>query len=778
MIKYSMKIFKAFLLLICVLVLTAPSLAFADGMIIPPENYWMDETGQKAVIFYDKGVETLVLSTSFQGNAADFAWIVPTPSKPEVSKGSDELFTSLQDLTGTDYRYTDTYGLGIESVGSTGEKSVTVVETKKIDYYDVTVLSATAKDALVTWLNDNKYDYPEAAGYILNSYIENNWYFVAMRINTESLEWKGVAQQLREGHATPVILKFETKNIVYPLKISAAMSATGQSGLNNANSNTNSNTNNNSNTNINTNVNVNTNTNTSATTPVYITGKFGEAVNVSTQETLSFDATGGFSPAQGTIEMWLRPDVTWNNGTEGYWELINVVNGEGQDIFELRRAKSSTANQIQIIGYLGNGGYNSWYTSLDDSFNWDYQKWYHLAVSWSTGATPAIYINGIAKPVVGGSESSAGWTIRNYSSGTMYIGQRGNYPSIYPARASIDEVRIASTTKSADEIGEAYTQNTIPGVELFTLFLAHFNGSLKEEKSGNNVDYQTSGQVKGVSTDELALNIGELGYPSSSSTMPITLYVFAEHKKAISGFTTYWANWVKKKEIQKLATDDQGNNWINPLKGKYFLTKLSRQMSYSQMTEDLYFRDASDNKKVGSGSSDWDQIKGNIIPLTFYALLIFAGIVLASIFSPFGILFAIGAIFQFVSKKRKVYIAWWIVQGIAAGLYLITVVALLFVSLSSSSSIYLEAPVYSASSDLRLSLTVIVILTPVLVVVALMAIIMILQIRRHRKQKGSTPADFLSSKPPPPPSISQQRYSAPTPSATKPKKDIIDLVKR
>ena len=61
---------------------------------------------------------------------------------------------------------------------------------------------------------NNNYNFPDSASYILDSYIDNGWYFVAMKINPQSLEWKDVPQQLREGHATPVVLKFKTDKIM------------------------------------------------------------------------------------------------------------------------------------------------------------------------------------------------------------------------------------------------------------------------------------------------------------------------------------------------------------------------------------------------------------------------------------------------------------------------------------------------------------------------------------------------------------------------------------
>ncbi|MBU0732420.1 DUF2330 domain-containing protein [Patescibacteria group bacterium] len=206
------------LLAFCLLL---PGLALADGGLIPPDDYYIWETGQRGAIFYesDTTTETLVLSMNFQGNAKDFAWIIPTPNKPEVTKGNQELFTALEEKTG-DYYYND-IGLGMaETAAAPAGDKVTVIEEKTIDYYDVAVLSATDPDALTKWLNNNGFKYPEKYSYIFNDYINNGWYFVAAKIQPKLAEDTNIQDELNYGTATPLQLTFQAKNIVFPLQIS------------------------------------------------------------------------------------------------------------------------------------------------------------------------------------------------------------------------------------------------------------------------------------------------------------------------------------------------------------------------------------------------------------------------------------------------------------------------------------------------------------------------------------------------------------------------------
>lgn len=215
-----MKIYKI-IVAFSLLLLAAPFLAKADGIAIPPPNREIRETEQKAVIFYENGIEDLILSIKFTGDAKNFAWIIPTPSRPEVNKSSDELFTGLDDLTNTGMPVIPMREEQFLDVGVKSNAGVEVVETKKIDYYDITVLDAKNSDALMAWLKERGYDFPfDEAGWIFDTYIDNGWYFTIVNVDGSKV-FSGVEAQFRSGHAVPLKLTFPTDKIVFPLKISS-----------------------------------------------------------------------------------------------------------------------------------------------------------------------------------------------------------------------------------------------------------------------------------------------------------------------------------------------------------------------------------------------------------------------------------------------------------------------------------------------------------------------------------------------------------------------------
>ena len=196
----------------------------ADGAYFPRPCYgcYVYPGQQRAVIFQEDNTETMILTSSFRGNAKDLVWIVPTPTKPEVTKANENVFNNAQKLIKTqrDYRYS--YGdVMMTATSKSAESNVIVIQSKQVDYYDVNVLLATNSQDLVKWFNDNNYSYPESYAYVLKSYIDRGWYFTAIKISPEAQGATEVMQDLKEGNPTPIKMVFLSDKIVFPLKISS-----------------------------------------------------------------------------------------------------------------------------------------------------------------------------------------------------------------------------------------------------------------------------------------------------------------------------------------------------------------------------------------------------------------------------------------------------------------------------------------------------------------------------------------------------------------------------
>lgn len=439
----------------------APLAASADGIVFPPPDYWVQETDQKAVIFHEKNTETMIISITFRGNAEKFSWIVPTPTRPDVSKSTDELFTALEKLTAPEYDYRVMPMYGGAAEGMAVDSGVTVVETKKVEYYDITVLEADDPDALVKWLEENKYQFPADAKYLLGDYINNKWYFTAIKIDTSSLSG-GVEAQLREGHAVPLKFTFATAKIVYPLKIS------------------------------------------------------------------------GIAEYLKYPEPWPWPVPL----TEEYTE-----------------SGVATADEAMVIQNC---------TGNDECGG--------LFCPQVVGQDTPCCIDG--QCVCGPSDC------RSSDRGAIYP-----EPDIYPVPPR----------------------------------------------------------------------------PYWQPNVSVLLYVFSDHKQELPGFNTDYANWVKRGDIEKLAIESDGESWIEPKASRSYLTKMSRYMQTSEMTYDLYPRDASDNDKVGVKKIEWSgTLLGVLIFFVILSIILVVGFI-----SPPGLVFATCTLLQFFTKSKAAHVIAWIFQSLA-----------------------------------------------------------------------------------------------------------------
>lgn len=239
--------------------LLIPNGVQADGMILPPDYYPVYETSQKALIVYKDNKEDLVISISFSGKATDFGWVVPFPNKPEISKVDSSIFRKLstatepkqnllEKLRGEDYSYS-MYGvmeLAAPAKDAAGETTVEVIEEESIGIFDYAILKAEDPEDLKEWMEENSYNLPTGsededdyyypyessdvltqteawseALPIFQDYIDDDWFFVTVKVSNKFQESTGVETQLEEGAVDPLRFSFDTTDMIYPMKLTS-----------------------------------------------------------------------------------------------------------------------------------------------------------------------------------------------------------------------------------------------------------------------------------------------------------------------------------------------------------------------------------------------------------------------------------------------------------------------------------------------------------------------------------------------------------------------------
>jgi hypothetical protein len=204
-----------------------PQPAGADGIAIEvvdsrDHEHDVEMPAQKAILVYDEQSqrEDLILSVELRGGP-EAAWVVPVPSLPEVETASPEWFEQLSYMTKpiVEYRTETIYReAGGEIVVTVGEEVVVeVISREEVGVYDVSILAAGEPGALVNWLNENGYAYPEEGEPLLDTYMEEGgWYFVAARVLPEKSD-------RLDGDVHPLWFSFETERPIYPMRLTSLM---------------------------------------------------------------------------------------------------------------------------------------------------------------------------------------------------------------------------------------------------------------------------------------------------------------------------------------------------------------------------------------------------------------------------------------------------------------------------------------------------------------------------------------------------------------------------
>lgn len=221
-------------ILLVISCLISSSVALADGGYVWVETFLgqAKSGGQQAIVLYFDDRETLVLQTDYEGELADFSWLIPAPSPVtanDVCEADSDVFSWMDELTAPSFYLVKASGGGCSCGGGAGDGAgpesgytdqdhVEVIETILTETYEVNVLAASEAQDLVDWLDQNSYAYPTGAEAVFADYILRGWYFLAVRIRPSN-PGAEVQQSL-----APLQISFETGEPVYPLMISSLSS--------------------------------------------------------------------------------------------------------------------------------------------------------------------------------------------------------------------------------------------------------------------------------------------------------------------------------------------------------------------------------------------------------------------------------------------------------------------------------------------------------------------------------------------------------------------------
>ncbi len=176
--------------------LAAPLAADACGGCFNPPSAVQVVTDHRMVLSLSREQTVLWDQFRYSGNPADFSWILPIRSGPDVVvEEADNLFLSAMDnLTAplitrpqAPIRFCSSGGFAFGSADTASPSAregnpVTVYNERVVGPYSVVTLGSTDPMALRNWLTSNGYAVPPAVVPIIDHYVSLSMDFVAVRL--------------------------------------------------------------------------------------------------------------------------------------------------------------------------------------------------------------------------------------------------------------------------------------------------------------------------------------------------------------------------------------------------------------------------------------------------------------------------------------------------------------------------------------------------------------------------------------------------------------------
>jgi hypothetical protein len=174
------------------------------------------------ILFVDHGDSvTTHVQIAYTGTAADFAWILPVPSRPSLAISHNELFRQLGSATRPEFLLE--WGEGVDDCGllfpqfrfedalETADGGVTVVAEERVGPYETVVLTADDAEAVIDWLVDNGYQLGTLGPQLLAPYIDGGMHFLALRL----------APDRELGDLQPIAMTYAADTPMIPIQLTA-----------------------------------------------------------------------------------------------------------------------------------------------------------------------------------------------------------------------------------------------------------------------------------------------------------------------------------------------------------------------------------------------------------------------------------------------------------------------------------------------------------------------------------------------------------------------------
>jgi hypothetical protein len=196
-----------------ILLVVAVPPAASDGGFFWPGEFEVYQNAERVIFTVNgDGTITIVLGIRYEGEAEEFSWVFPVPSVPELAVAETESLEVLEAATTLQTEYLPRRCEHLRVTGGGGGGGPDMLASGGIGPYDYVVLGGEGEpDALVTWLRENGYRVPEEIEPVIAAYVEEDMYFLAMRLR----------QDASTQDIQPIVITYEADRVIFPIRLTA-----------------------------------------------------------------------------------------------------------------------------------------------------------------------------------------------------------------------------------------------------------------------------------------------------------------------------------------------------------------------------------------------------------------------------------------------------------------------------------------------------------------------------------------------------------------------------
>lgn len=185
----------------------------------------IDQSAERILYIRNSDSITVHIQISYTGDDEQFSWVLPLMSVPQLGIGSDSVFPVLEQLTSPRFQldvqnkqgcYLDQPCMQLDAAAdgggggpAAGGGGVQILLEEKVGPYDAKVISGDDGAEMFQWLNDNGYVQPPEAQPLIESYVDNKFVFLALKLQKD----KSV------GDLAPIVVTLDENEPCLPIRL-------------------------------------------------------------------------------------------------------------------------------------------------------------------------------------------------------------------------------------------------------------------------------------------------------------------------------------------------------------------------------------------------------------------------------------------------------------------------------------------------------------------------------------------------------------------------------